>query len=474
MKRVSQLLFCVWPGRVALCRLALFIGATAAVRGQSLPNLSVNLNVNGKAHIVWQTPTVSSILQESSSLNSTGTWPASALNIITNGCTCQVLAPATNAVRFFRLASTNPPAVGIYLGQPTRLLQTHELGMTMLPDMHIAPMLQTNKSYRLWITGHFEENTYEGATGLLLTTNFTNFVSGYSPGTTNVVPVFVPSYRGPTATNTMPGGYTNFDADYAGANLVWTATNGTDLLMLYHGESKAFGTNAPNAIEPSWSVVGLARSRDQGITWSNRQVIISGSDTKPNTNPPVAQLYGAVEPGAIIASNYIYAYYAYFSATPATNPPNPVIQVARSALTNDGAPGTWMIYSNGLFSQLALGGSGSSLLPATCGCTRTAQPWPVYSTYLNAYVLVFIATEGWFFSTSTDLVNWSSPIQFYTAPSPEFLLGSETDENVIFVTPGNADQVIGQSGIVLYSHTSAWKGIPDELWSRPFTFSKNP
>ena len=462
--------------RVPAAKLALVAGVCGfgIASAQSLPNLSVNLNTNGKVHIVWPVPTVNSILQEASSLNSTGSWQTSTLNIITNGCNCQVLAPATNVARFFRLASTNPPLVGIYLGQPSRLLQTHELGMTMLPDMHIAPMLQTNKSYRLWITGHFEEDLYEGATGLLLTTNFTSFVPGYSPGITNVVPVFVPSYRGPTATNTMPGGYTNFDADYAGANLVWTATNGTDLLMLYHGESKAFGTNAPNAVEPSWSVVGLARSRDQGITWSNRQMIISMSDSKPDTNPPVAQLYGAVEPGAIIAGNYIYAYYAAFALSPATNPPSPVIQVARSALTNDGAPGTWTNYFSSSFSTSALGGQGSPIVPPVCGCTRPAQPWPVFSTYLNAYVLIFIANEGWFFSTSTDLVNWTSPTQFYTAPSPEFLLGGETDENVILATPGDPDQVIGQSGIVLYSHTTAWKGIPDELWSRPFTFTKNP
>ena len=467
MKRLTRSLF------IVLDCFAVWFSTCPEVLAQSLPNLAASVTVNGKVHLTWSVPTVSWVLQESTSLGNSAVWQASALNIVTNGCTCSVVLAPTNAVCFYRLASTNPPAVGIYLGAPARLLQTHELGMTMLPDMHIAMMRQPNKSYRLWITGHFEEDTYLGATGLLLTTNFTNFVSGYSPGTTNVVPVFVPSYRGPT-TNTMAGGYTNFDADYAGANLVWTATNGTDLLMLYHGESKAFGTSAPNAVEPSWAVVGLARSSDQGITWSNRQVIISGSDAKPDTNPPVAQIYGAVEPGAILASNYIYAYYACFPLSPSTNPPPPVIQVARSALSNDGAPGTWTNYSNGLFSQPALGGTGSPLIAVTCGCTHTAQPWPVYCTYLNAYILVFIAAEGWFFSTSTDLVNWSLPTQFFTAPSPEFLKGSQTDENVILVTPGNPDQVIGQSGIVLYSHTDAWKGSPDELWSRPFTFTKSP
>jgi hypothetical protein len=447
----------------------LALGGVAAV-SQSLPNLSVNLNAAGNVHVVWTVPTVSSVLQEASSLGSTGAWQTSTLNIITNGCNCQVLAPATNTSRFYRLASTNPPAIGIYLGPPTQLLAPHELGMTDVPDMHTA-ILQQSNTYRLWIAGRFENDTVAGATGLLVTTNFVNFTSGYSPSSTNVAPVFVPSSRG---SNANPAYYTNFDADYAGADLVWTATNGADLLMLYHGETWAFGTNAPNSHSPGWAAVGLARSSDNGITWSNRQIIITGSDTKPDTNPPIAQIYGTVEPGAIIASNYTYAYYAYFALSPATNPPDPVIQVARSALTTDGAPGTWTNYLNGSFSQPALGGRGSSLIPTACGCTRTAQPWPVYSTYLNAYVLVFIATEGWFFSTSTDLVNWSSPTQFFTSPSPEFAPGLPVDENVILVTPGNPVQVIGQTGLVLYAHSPAWRNVSHELWSRPFTFSKTP
>jgi hypothetical protein len=286
-----------------------------------------------------------------------------------------------------------------------------------------------------------------------------------------VLPVFVPSCRG---SNFVAANATNFDADYAGADFVWTAANGTDLLMLYHGETWAFGTNAPNSHDPSWSVVGLARSSDNGITWSNRQAIISGSDNKPDTNPPVAQIYGAVEPGAIIASNYVYTYYSFFSSTPATNPPSPVIQVARSALTNDGVPGTWFKYYTNAFNSPGLGGPGAQVVPSVCGCTRQAQPWPVFSTYLHAYVLIFLANEGWFFATSTNLATWSSPTQFFTAPNPEFTPGLPVDENVILVTPGNPMQVIGQTGIVLYAHSSAWQGVSHELFSRPFTFIKSP
>lgn len=449
---------------------ALWVHDVNPALAQSLPNLSVNLNSNGKVHIVWPLPTVSAVLQECSSLGVTGVWQVSSLNIITNGCNCQVLATPNSAVKFYRLASTNPPSVGIYLGAPTQLLTPHELGMTDVPDMHTAIMQQSNTN-RLWISGRFENDTVEGATGILLTTNFVDFTSGYSPGTTNVVPVLVPSSRG---SNSMAGTWTNFYADYAGANLVWTAANGADLLMLYHGETWAFGTNPPNDHVPGWASVGLARSFDNGITWTNQQAIITSSDQKPDTNPPVAQIYGTVEPGAIIASNFIYAYYAWFPLAPGTNPANPVIQVARSALTNDGATGTWTNYFNGAFSQPARGGPGSQVISNACGCTRPAQPWPVFSTYLNAYVLVFLANEGWFFSTSSDLVTWSSPVQFFTAPNNEFTQGLPTDENVILVTPGNPVQVIGQTGLVLYAHTSAWKNSSHELWSRPFTFTRNP
>jgi hypothetical protein len=111
------------------------------------------------------------------------------------------------------------------------------------------------------------------------------------------------------------------------------------------------------------------------------------------------------------------------------------------------------------------------VVPNVSGATRPAQPWPVFSTYLNAFVLLFICEEGWYFSTSTDLVTWATPKQYFTAPVREFTTGQPTDENVIMVTPGNPGQVIGQTGYVLYAHTPAWGDTAHELWMRPFTFN---
>ena len=105
----------------------------------------------------------------------------------------------------------------------------------------------------------------------------------------------------------------NFDADYAGANFVFTATNHENLLMIYHGETRTFGkARKPDPPFPFYAQVGLARSADDGLTWTRLGAIISGSDPKPSALPKTFQT-GVPEPGAIIAGNYIYVFYPYFS-----------------------------------------------------------------------------------------------------------------------------------------------------------------
>jgi hypothetical protein len=77
-------------------------------------------------------------------------------------------------------------------------------------------------------------------------------------------------------------------------------------------------------------------------------------------------------------------------------------------------------------------------------------------------------------STSPDLVHWTTPDQFFAAPAREFTHGSPTDENVVLVTPGTeSNQVIGQTGYVLYAHTDAWGWKPHTLWRRTFRFQRS-
>jgi hypothetical protein len=462
-------------------RLTFFCAAMAvcfAVSAQSLPNLNVVLSNNQTVTVSWTIPTVSTVLQEATNLTSPAVWQNSSLIPASNACAFSVTVPATDAARFFRLVATTTPTIGLYLGTPTNLFHAGQLNMFYVPDMHIAMVQQphNSNSYHLFISGVIGTNN--GSTGFITTTNFVDFKPGIG-NATNAVAVFTPDRQG--GTNDYQ---TNFNSDYAGANTIFTATNGADLLMIYHGETRSFGTNPPNAHAPFFAEVGLARSTNGGVSWTNEGAIISGSDSKPDVNP-TTDVNGTPEPSAIIASNYIYVFYPFFpTSTNGHSPGPPAIQVARAPVSSDGAPTNWFkYYSNSFGLQPGLGGFGSQIVPTVCACSSPRQPWVAYSTYLNAYVMVYVSYEGWFFSTSTDLVNWTAPTQFYTAPPGDtlFTAGEQNDENVILVTPGNAPQVIGQTGLVLYAHTPSFgygggsgSSVPHELWSRPFTFTKSP
>lgn len=338
------------------------------------------------------------------------------------------------------------------------------MGMKNVPDQHTCIVRQPDGSYQLYIAGVIGTlGTGGGATALLSTKDFLT----YSPvvgSSTHAVPVLTPSCPGNPEPYSCSGWV---DANYAGANLVWTAINGKDLLMLYYA-----GNNAIT----DWAEMALARSTDQGHSWVRMGPVISSADPKPQFPLATGSVLGVVEGGGIVADGYVYAYYAYFPNPDAPDSGRPSIQVARAPLSGDGAPGTWTKYYNGSFgSEPGLGGRGSKIVPDVPGNRRPAQPWPAYSTYLNAYILIFVGSDGWYFSTSNDLVTWSLPVLFYSIKT--FQTCEPNDDNVVFVTPGNPGQVIGKTGYAIYAHTPrfGFKTCPTvqfhELWMRPFTFS---
>jgi hypothetical protein len=368
----------------------------------------------------------------------------------------------TAAPKIVPTSTPQPQSISIVLGPPQQLFHADKpdaLGMQGVPDQPLTPIQQPDTSYHLFIVGG-EIGGIRGGTGLISTKDFMTYtpISGTVAQT-----LFPPSCRDSSPVSCS----SNYDADYAGADLVFPSSDGKNLRMLYQGVSKDFGGTISSG--SFYSVVGLAASADNGITWTRRGAVISGSDPKPSSNPkPGAN--GADQSGAIVANGYIYDFYPYF---PSRTAEDSSMEVARSSVASDGAPGTWTKYYDGAFgTQPGLGGLGSQVIPTTSTCRRPAQPWLAASTYLNAYIMVFVCAQGWFFSTSTDLVAWTTPIQFFTAPVPTFSNGEETNENLSLVTPGNAGQVIGQTGYVLYAQTRAWGKTPHELWVRPFTFSK--
>jgi hypothetical protein len=373
-------------------------------------------------------------------------------------------ATATFATLTITLDQGLPPTQLFHDGQPDAL------GLWDVPDMHMSIIQESDNSYLVWVTGHI--GTSYGSIGRLSTTDFLHYANA-GPGTpAQARPVMIPSCPNGDASCSR-----NYDADYIGANVVLRASNGTDLIMFYEaGIQYAAG---------EYNVMALARSSDNGLTWVRQGPVLSGPEPMPASTQGLTGQPGISEPGAVVANGYIYMIFQYIPNY-SSEPEFPsVVQIARAPVASDGAPGTWMKFYNGTWSEPGLAGLADTLFGSVPGadtdtsvCTRPVQMWPVWSTYLNAYVLLFVANQGWYFSTSTDLVTWAPPKNFMAMPI--FHDCEPTEMNYILVTPGNKPGEIGQTGYVLYSHTDV-KGtgcpagfFPHFLRARSFTFGKTP
>ena len=115
------------------------------------------------------------------------------------------------------------------------------------PDEHMPYLRQPDGSFKLWASAGGANGTYLFRTSDL-----------GAPG--SPTQVFAPAGAGTTA----------FDADYAGPGSIFPASNGTDLLMIYHAENHLFsGVDHPGT--PFYATIGLARSTDGGLVAATRR-----------------------------------------------------------------------------------------------------------------------------------------------------------------------------------------------------------
>jgi len=229
-----------------------------------------------------------------------------------------------------------------------------------VPDEQMPYLRQPDGTFKLWASAGGTYGTYVFATPDLLSLG--------APTT-----VFAPAGAGTTA----------FDADYAGPGSVFPASNGTDLLMIYHAENHLFGgVDYPGT--PFYAGLGLARSSDGGLTWQREGEIISGHDPQQATQAPSGA--GALTPSAIEIGGYIYVCFRELDLGGAFTPLNIVLD------------------------------------PTVPGDQR--QPNISFNAYLNAFVMITIGNGGIYALTSPDLITWSTAVLVLAAPVPDAQAGS--------------------------------------------------
>jgi hypothetical protein len=315
------------------------------------------------------------------------------------------------------------------------------------PDEHMPFLRQPDGTFKLWASGGGTFGTYLFDTPDLFTLG--------TPTT-----VFQPSGPGTTA----------FDADYAGPGSVYPASNGTDLLMIYHGENHLFsGVDYPGT--PFYAGIGLARSTDGGLTWQRQGEILSGHDPQQPTQSPTGA--GALTPTAITMGGYVYVIFREIDLQSNVSG----IAIARSPVSSDGAPGSWQKYDQGSFSTAGLGGAFTPLAivldPSLPGDMR--QPNVSFNQSLNTYVMAMVGNGGIYVLTSSDLINWSAGQVLLAAPVPDATVSTTAGPHNWYptlISPSeSSDQSTGQMGYLYYAKFLGDGTANHYMYRQAFTIS---
>lgn len=243
-------------------------------------------------------------------------------------------------------------------------------GLQWYPDGHVSFIKMPNNELRFWIAG---------------------LQSGYmTTGESINALTKAEKVIGPSRTE-------DFDRNYAAPGSVIPGKNENELLMFYHGE---YHPKQPTSF-PFKAGVGLAISQDGGKTWERKGQVIKGNNDKIEKDKPS----GAGQPSAIIIDNYIFLYYIDWNS----EYPD-AIHLARAPINTDGMPGSWEKYSKGSFKDKEADDLSSPVVFPPEGQGYAALPGVSWNKYLNKFLMVFEARDGFYVTTSSDGINWSSSI----------------------------------------------------------------
>jgi hypothetical protein len=222
------------------------------------------------------------------------------------------------------------------------------------------------------------------------------------------------------------------------------------LLMFYHAEFYTF----PPGYLPFYSEIGLARSMDEGRTWTDLGVILT-------LHTPIQAPYFQVQRESLdigwgaytVVGEYFYVYFAdliedgeSYGRVHHAVARAPIADVLRAAIEN-GTVSAWTKYYNGTWSEPGLGGKSSSLLQHGRGFLMLGDV--SYNSYLSKYVAVLIG-EPWpntdlYWIESEDGLHWTHYHKIVDDPGHE-----------IYVTiVGTGDQLrqSGKEFYVYYVHS---------------------
>ena len=245
--------------------------------------------------------------------------------------------------------------------------------------------------------------------------------------------------------------------DYAGGGPVYRVPEGEpgagNLLIVYHVERPA---------NPFWSWLGLAKSTDEGLTWKDLGLILSGP--QPYTAEGAldigdGNLTVATDPAT--SQKYFYIFFPEhcwvnsadfckgFTFLSVARAPYEKVLQALSSDTWDPWPATGLFfkYYEGQWHEPGMGGKATDVFPAVTGETD-GDPQVVWSAYRKRFVAIMDNGQYITYGESVDGLHW---------PAMQVLLGTNPQTPVYAyanaVGTGDDPSVLGET---FYSYYTEW------------------
>jgi hypothetical protein len=211
------------------------------------------------------------------------------------------------------------------------------------------------------------------------------------------------------------------DMLYAGGGPVYRVPPGRkgagDLLLVYQAARATYAApyHYPDIYRYQngfWSYLGIAKSSDDGLTWSDLGIIVSAN--QPYDPNGISFDVGDGDLVTDPTETYFYVYFPdrlvdgtiiFMSVARA-----PIDELLRNAARH--RTPRFTKYYNGDWNEPGMGGKSSSVLPAELNYAGDANV--AYSRHLKRYAAVFDDTHRISYAESSDGIGWTSPILLYS------------------------------------------------------------
>jgi hypothetical protein len=228
-------------------------------------------------------------------------------------------------------------------------------------------------------------------------------------------------------------------------------TGAGNLLLVYHAEI--------NTRTSFYSLLGLAESLDNGLSWTDLGEIVRLNQTYQRD----LDGFDIGSPQLVTSpdGNYLYVYFPDWIAngTPHVNPT--IASVARAAIADvlqaafgDNPPhaAPFGKYYEGMWNQPGIGGLSTDLNPNSGYGGATNVAW---DAELKRYVMIFDDTQTISYSESPDGLAWTLPV-----PLSRFGIDHRSANYAVPIGSGNDPNILGPQFYVFFTQSgdAGWAG----------------